>query len=183
MFELSKNLHVAMMLVALAWSAACGIKDDGLGVAPDGGGKAPTGGSGGTATCPAGIIDKANWPAGTTYTSCAQTCGPNGIGSKTCGQTNLAACQAASGCVCSVLATSAPTCVACATCTLPAASDCYLPTNASAPPDCATSVAKGAACGPTCGKRLCIEADGKTGCVCNPQGKFACASWSGSAWN
>jgi hypothetical protein len=179
MSESSKNLCVATVLVALAWGGACAIKDGGLGSVADGGSKPATGGSGGTAVCPAGLIDQASWPAGTTYTSCTQTCGPDGIGVKTCGQTDLATCQAASGCVCSPLAA---TCVTCAPCSLPSASGCYLPTNADDPPDCAVSVAKGATCGSACDKRLCIQADGKTGCVCNAESRFACAIWGGTAW-
>jgi hypothetical protein len=30
---------------------------------------------------------------------------------------------------------------------------------------------------------VCLEADGKTGCVCNAQGKYACAAWGETTWN
>jgi hypothetical protein len=171
----SKNLCVAVMLASLAWSEACSLNDGGLGGATDG----SLGGSSDPAVCPTGMTDRASWPAGVTYISCTQTCGPDGIGLTTCGQTNLATCQAASGCVCSPLA---PACVTCANCTLRSSSDCYQPINANNPPDCAASVVKDAACSSPCGKQLCIQADGKTGCVCNAHGKYACAFWSGTAW-
>jgi hypothetical protein len=179
MSELSRNVTVATVLVALIWGGACNLNDGGLGLALDGG---AAGGAGGTAICPAGVIDQASWPAGTTYMSCTQTCGPDDIGTKTCGQTNLATCQAAGGCVCSTLSTTTPTCVTCTACALPSTSACYLPSNAASPSDCATSVVKGGACSPACGKQLCMQADGRTGCVCNAEKKYACASWNGTSW-
>jgi hypothetical protein len=29
---------------------------------------------------------------------------------------------------------------------------------------------------------LCLERDGKTACLCNREGKYACADWNGAAW-
>ncbi len=61
-------------------------------------------------------------------------------------------------------------------------SDCYLPTNTASVPACGKEVTQGGACGPACGKTLCLEADGKTGCLCNAQGKYACATWGETTW-
>ncbi len=160
-------------LVALAmavWASACTISDTGLGQPPDAG-------QSGLAVCPAGLTDQANWPAGTSYTSCAKPCGPDDIGIRSCSQTDKSTCLAPGGCVC----LESP-CVACASCALRSNSDCYLPTNAVSVPACAKEVTQGGACAPACGKILCLEADGKTGCLCNAQGKYACATWAETTW-
>lgn len=150
--------------------SACTVSDTGLGPVRDAGNV--TGG-----VCPKGLTDKAEWPANTTLTSCTKPCGPDDIGVRSCGQTDRTTCQAASGCVC----LEAP-CVACANCAFLTISDCYMPTNTASVPSCADEVTQGGACGPACGKTLCLEADGKTGCVCNAQGKYACATWGGTTW-
>ncbi len=164
--------HLAA-LVAATLAGACTMSDIGLGPAPDAG---PTGGS--TATCPMGLTDKADWPAGTTFTSCTKPCGPDSIGTRSCSQGEKEPCQAASGCVC----LDAP-CVTCGTCAFwPALPDCYVPTNAASAQACAKGVTQGGVCAPACGRQLCLEADGKTGCVCNAQGKYACATWGDTTW-
>jgi hypothetical protein len=127
--------------------------------------------------CPAGLTNQADWPVGTVSTSCTKRCGPDDIGIRNCGQTDRATCQATSGCVC----LEAP-CVACATCAFLTISDCYVPTNAASIPVCAKDVTEGGACSPVCGRKLCLEADGKTGCVCNAQGQYACATWGETTW-
>jgi hypothetical protein len=104
-------------------------------------------------------------------------CGPDGIGFETCSQSARATCQAEIGCVC--LETP---CVLCAGCTFGSMPECYVPTNVAAPPFCADDVRRGASCAPACDRRLCLEKDGKTGCVCNRQGKYACADWGDSGW-
>ena len=157
-------------LVMAALASACTVSETGLGPMPDAG-------STGTAVCPAGLTDHANWPAGTTYTSCAKACGPDEIGIRSCSQIDRTTCQATSGCVC----LDTP-CVACASCALQTNSDCYVPTNAASAPACAEGVTKGGACSPACNKQLCLEADGKTGCLCNSQGKYACATWGETTW-
>ncbi len=155
----------------LATAGACGVSTDGLGIPPD------AGSAGGPGICPAGLTDQAGWPAHTAATSCVRVCGPDGIGLETCGQSDRTTCQATSGCVC--LETP---CVRCAGCTFQTAPDCYVPTNAAAPPFCADGVSRGASCAPACDRRLCRQEDGKTGCVCNGHGKYACADWGDSGW-
>ena len=159
-------------LAAFAMAAlvsACTISDTGLG---------PTRDAGSTVgVCPKGLTDKANWPAKTTLTSCTKPCGPDELGVRSCGQTDKTTCQTTSGCVC----LEAP-CVACANCAFLTISDCYLPTNTASVPSCRDEVSEGGACSPACGKTLCLEADGKTGCVCNAQGKYACATWGETTW-
>lgn len=158
-----------ILLLIACPASACTINDAGLG---------PTRDAGSTSfICPAGLTDQANWPAGTTSTSCQKPCGPDEIGLKTCGQTDRTTCQATSGCVC--LETP---CVACANCAFQTISDCYVPSNAAPAPTCTKDVAEGGACAPACGRTLCLEADGKTGCVCNAQGKYACARWGETTW-
>jgi hypothetical protein len=163
------------LLAAFAASAtfvACDVSTQGLGPATD------AAAGGGAAWCPAGLTDQASWPAKTAYTSCSRTCGPDGLGIETCGQIDLSACQAQPGCVC----LQGP-CVRCVNCTfVNTLSDCYMPTNASAPVLCADGVAGGAPCETPCARLLCLERDGKTGCVCNDEGRYACADWAGSAW-
>ncbi|HEX7509573.1 MAG TPA: hypothetical protein VF550_22575 [Polyangia bacterium] len=160
----------ALLMAALA--SACSVSETGLGPMPDAG-------SGGTAICPAGLTDHANWPAGTANPSCTKPCGPDDTGLRSCSQTDKASCQAAGGCVC--LETP---CVSCANCAfrtgVPA--DCYAPTNAASAPACAKEVTQGGACSSACSRQLCLGGDGKTGCVCNAQGKFACATWGDSSW-
>ncbi len=160
------------MAVCLACllGAGCGIDDRGLGPAQD---AAVTG----PAICAAGLIDKANWPAGFSPTSCNEPCGPDLLGARTCAQTDLATCGASSGCVCL-----ASPCVRCADCAFLPLPDCYVPINAGAAAACAASVSDGSPCGTACDRRLCLEADGKTGCVCNAHGRYACATWGGTSW-
>lgn len=163
---------LAAALVATA--GACGVSTTGLGPAADG----SAGGAGGSAMCPAGLTDQAGWPAKTSSTSCSRPCGPDGIGVEACSQTDQATCQAKSGCLCLEAL-----CVACGDCAFPPPlPDCYVPTNAVTATLCADGVSKGGACGPACGRHLCLQADGKTACVCNKQGKYACADWNGSSW-
>jgi hypothetical protein len=152
---------------------SCSASDVGLG----GPGDAGTGRPGSVPTCLVGTIDRANWPAAADYTSCTMICGPDDLGSRTCSQTDLSTCGSQSGCVCR----SSP-CVACADCEFAALPDCYVPVDAELALPCAPTVAKGELCSPACGRSLCIEADGKTGCVCNAQGKYACAHWGGETW-
>ena len=149
----------------------CSVSDAGLGPTSD------AGLSSGAAICPAGLTDRANWPANTTYTSCTKTCGPDDLGIRSCSQTDRSSCQATGGCVC----LESP-CVTCARCSFLTISECYVPTNAASVEACAIGVATGVACSPACGKKLCLEADGKTGCVCNAQGQYACATWGETTW-
>jgi hypothetical protein len=166
------RLSLIATAVALATTVACGVSTKGLGPATD---AAPANGS---AWCPSGLTDQAAWPAKTSYTSCSRTCGPDGLGIETCGQIDLGTCQAQSGCVC----LQGP-CVRCVNCTfVNTLSDCYRPTNSGSPTLCADGVAIGAPCTNPCGRLLCLERDGKTGCVCNDEGRYACADWSGTAW-
>lgn len=162
---------VAAALVAAA--GACGVSTTGLGPAADG----SAGGPGGSAWCPPGLTEQAGWPAKTSYTSCSRPCGPDGIGLETCGQTDQATCQAKSGCLCLEAL-----CVACGDCAFQTPADCYVPTNAATATLCANGVSEGGACGPACGHHLCLQADGTTACVCNKEGKYACADWNGSSW-
>ena len=161
---------LALFLVAVL-GGACSISDAGLGPATDAGPAA------GTAVCPAGITDRADWPANTTYTSCTKVCGPDGIGIRSCSQSDKATCQAAGGCVCLN-----PPCVTCANCAFLTLSECYVPTNTSAVLACGNEVVQGGACSPACGRQLCLEADGRTGCVCNAQNRYACAVWGETTW-
>jgi hypothetical protein len=163
-----------LAVVALLGTSSCAVSDTGLGAPRDGG----SGGGSGTAICYTGTVDRANWPAGATSTSCSKPCGPDNLGIRTCSQADLASCQATSGCVCV-----ASPCTKCADCAfLAALPACYAPSNAASPLTCATSVTAGGDCSPACGKSLCIQGDGKTGCVCNAQGKYACALWGGGTW-
>ena len=163
-------------LAAAAFSSACSVSNEGLAPAQD---AAPNCGANGTPSCPAGLTNHASWPAGTCYSSCTKPCGPDGTGMRICSQTDKATCQATSGCVC--LDTPCVVCADCAFRTQPLP-DCYVPTNAASAPTCAQGVAQGSACGPACGRQLCLEADGKTGCLCNDQGKYACATWGETTW-
>ena len=169
-FSVMGKAYLGLILLS-AVVGACSMSDTGLGPMPDAG--PPSG----TAICPAGLTDRANWPANTTYTSCTKTCGPDGIGIRSCSQIDRTTCQATSGCVC----LESP-CVACGNCAFLTISECYVPTNAASVPACATGVSQGVACSPACGKQLCMEADGKTGCVCNAQRQYACATWGETAW-
>jgi hypothetical protein len=162
--------NLALFVIA-AIASACTVSETGLGPTQDAG-------LTGTAICPAGLTNQANWPAGTTYTSCTKPCGPDDIGVRSCGQTDKGTCQATgAGCVC--LETP---CVACANCAFPIMSDCYVPTNTGSVPSCAKEVTEGGSCSNSCGRQLCLEADGKTGCVCNAHGKYACATWGDTTW-
>ncbi len=157
----------------LAGIVSCSVSNTGLGVVLDG----ATDGKSGIPICYQGTIDRANWPSGAGSTSCTKRCGPDDLGLRTCSQSDLATCQSSAGCVC----LAAP-CTKCADCALLAIPDCYVPTNAASPRTCDPSVTNGGDCSPACGKSLCIEADGKTGCVCNAHGKYACALWGGNTW-
>jgi hypothetical protein len=152
---------------------ACSTSDVGLGGPSDSG----VGQTGSVTTCLVGTIDRANWPAAADYSSCTMTCGPDDLGSRTCSQTDLSTCRSKNGCVC----LSSP-CVTCTDCAFSALPDCYVPLDADLGLPCAPTVAKGEPCSPACGRSLCIEADGTTGCVCNAQGKFACAEWGTDTW-
>jgi len=152
-----------------AFANACSVSNTGLGPTPDAGATS-------AAICPSGLTDQANWPAGTTYASCTKPCGPDQIGLTTCRQIDKSACLASS-CVC----LDSP-CVACDSCALPPNSECYTPTNIASVPTCAKEVTRGGTCSPACGRQVCLEGDGKTGCVCNQQGKYACATWGETSW-
>ena len=170
----SSARRLPLCLVALAAAgAACLVSTTGLDPLPDG----SAGGAGGSPVCPAGLVEQASWPAKTSATSCVRPCGPDEIGWETCGQTSPAECQKESGCVCQV-----DPCAACGRCAFGPVPDCYLPTNAATAPPCAAGVSQGGACGPACDRRLCLRSDGKTACVCNREGKYACADWDGAAW-
>jgi len=163
------------LLLAVAVANACTVSDTGLDPAADAGSAC---GEKGTPMCPTGLTSQASWPAGTCYAACIKPCGPDDIAMRLCTQTDRATCQAESGCVC----LDTP-CVACADCAfLQNPSECYIPTNAATAPPCATGVTQGGACGSACDRRLCLLADGKTGCVCNDRGKYACATWGGTGW-
>jgi hypothetical protein len=166
---------VRWLVVALVASAGtCSIDPTGLGPQPDG---SAAGASGSVVWCPAGLTDQAAWPAKTSYTSCVRPCGPEGSGIQTCGQTDRATCLAKSGCLC----LEAP-CVTCGACAFLSLSDCYRPSNAATATLCADGVTDGTWCSPACSKRLCLQGDGKTGCMCGSQGRYACAEWNGSSW-
>gem|GEM_PF-2895253 len=171
-----KNSPETIAVVA-ALVAACSVSTSGLETppAPQGGGA--TGGAGGPPPCPLNIPDRANWPGGYTATSCLQPCGPDRIGSRKCSQTDLPTCKASPGCVCQ----QGP-CASCTDCVFEKLPSCYQPTNTAAPSDCAAWVASGVTCSPACARQLCLRADGKTGCVCNDEGRYACATWGASTW-
>jgi hypothetical protein len=170
---MSLPLHhlIRAAALALAAAAACSVGTGGLG--GDGGPDRAAS----TATCPAGLTDQASWPANSTVTACARPCGPDGIGIQACGQIDRSTCQKQNGCLC----LESP-CVQCADCAYMTLSDCYIPTNAATPPACEDEVKKGEACAPACSRRLCLRKDGKTACVCNVEGVYACGDWSGSGW-
>jgi hypothetical protein len=166
-----KSIARVALLAAALGSACTTVNGDGL----DPVDASPTSG---TATCLAGLTDRASWPSGTNYTSCVKPCGPDNIGIRTCSQTDKTTCQATNGCVC----LNTP-CVTCADCVFQSSfSPCYSPTNTASVPACTEGVVRGGACSPACGKQVCLEADGKTGCVCNDEGKYACATWGGTTW-
>jgi hypothetical protein len=176
MKNVGKGSFVSLAVLGALWLLqACSVSDSGLAPASDVNGTTSV--TSEVVLCPAGLTDKAAWPSNTSALACSKTCGPDAIGVKTCSQSELATCQASSGCVC--LSTPCTTCATCAFLTLPA---CYIPTNPSTAPACADSVIRGGSCAPACGKTLCIQSDGKTGCVCNAQGKYACSTWSAGAW-
>lgn len=171
---LSPGLLLA--IAASALSVSCSVNGDGLGPLSDAG----AGGSPGTTLCPSGLVDKGNWPSASSYTTCSEPCGPDNLGVRVCSQVSKATCQASAGCLCIDTL-----CASCAACSLNTSSDCYVPTNAVTAdqvPACDKTVKKGEACSPACGRQLCLQADGKTGCVCNPSGKYACAAWGESSW-
>jgi len=84
---------------------------------------------------------------------------------------------AKSGCVC----LQGP-CVTCGACPYQGLPACYIPTNGATATLCPEGVTEGAACAPACNQQLCVQADGKTGCVCVGSGRYACAGWNGSGW-
>jgi hypothetical protein len=155
---------------------SCSVRDDGLGSMGDAG----TGGSTGATLCPSGVVDQGNWPAASPYTTCSEPCGPDDLGLRACSQVSKATCQASAGCLCID-----SLCVSCAICSLHTSSECYVPTNAATAeqvPTCDKTVKKGGACSPACARQLCLQSDGKTGCVCNANGKYACAAWGETSW-
>jgi hypothetical protein len=163
-------------LALLAATVACSVSDQGLGVPRDAGAS----GVSGLAACPEGLTDQAGWPVRATSNSCTQPCGPDGIGVRTCSQIDRANCQKKSGCVC--LEAPCVGCLPCEVVTKPDHYDCYIPANAAEAPACAKKVANGKACSPACSMHLCLQHDGKSGCVCNAEGKYACATWGDSGW-
>jgi hypothetical protein len=162
----------AAAFALLVWPAACSVSTDGLG--PSDG---ATDGTGGYPACPVGLTDQASWPANSNIGSCLRTCGPDDVGSQVCSQVDRTACQKRSGCVC----LEAP-CAACPDCSFVNPSECYNPTNMGNAPLCTDEVGKGNDCAPACGKRLCLRKDGKTACICNEHGKYACGDWGDSGW-
>ncbi len=169
-----------LLLVAVsagfASSVSCSVRGDGLGPMGDAG----VGGSTGATLCPSGLVDKSNWPAASTYTACSESCGPDNLGSRACSQISRTTCQASAGCLCVD-----SLCASCASCSVPTPSECYVPTNtatAAQIPTCDKTVKKGGACSPVCARQLCLQSDGKTGCVCNASGKYACAAWGETGW-
>jgi hypothetical protein len=171
-----RDLLVRALLLFVAASVSCSVQDDGLGSTGDAGAGAVTGAT----LCPSAVVDKGNWPAVGAYTTCSESCGPDDLGLRTCSRISRAACQASAGCLCVD-----SLCVSCAPCSLHTSSECYLPTNAASAgtiPTCDKSVKKGGACSPVCARQLCLQSDGKTGCVCNPSGKYACAAWGETSW-
>lgn len=169
----SARTTAAAFVSALLWLGVptCSTSGTGLGPAQDGGA------GGGTLPCYVGTVNQADWPAAAAYTSCAMSCGPDALGTRTCSQSNLTSCLALPGCVC--LASPCAQCTTCAFANLP---NCYLPASTASPPTCPATVANGVGCSPACARTLCIEADGITGCVCNARGEYACAPWGGSTW-
>lgn len=162
---------LAATFTLVAMPVGCGVSTGGLG-GPD-----SAAGAGGNAACPVGLTDRASWPANSSTTSCSRPCGPDDIGEQACTQTDLSSCRKESGCVC----LSEP-CVACTDCVFATLPDCYVPSNASSPPACEGEVSKGKACAPLCGKLLCLRKDGRTGCVCNAKGEYACGDWGDAGW-
>jgi hypothetical protein len=161
-------------LAVLIGVLSCSTNDAGLGGAGDGSAGRP----GDLPTCLEGTIDQANWPAGATFASCIEACGPDDLGTRKCGQMDLATCRTMGGCVC----LSSP-CAICADCLFAAPlPDCYLPLDAESGLACPKTVVRGGPCTPSCGRSLCLQADGKTGCVCNAYGKYACADWGDATW-
>jgi hypothetical protein len=173
--RLSSSCLAILVAAVIAWVCgfSCTTSDVGLG----GDGDAGVGRPGATPTCLTGTIDGANWPTAADYSSCSKVCGPDDLGTRICSQEDISTCRRASGCVC----LSSP-CVTCDACELKTLPSCYEPLEVDSPPPCAATVVNEGACSPACGRSLCIEADGKTGCVCNAQGKYACATWGDGTW-
>jgi len=164
-------LRTAKLGLAIVLSA-CGVSEEGLGSSPDG-----ASGSRGT-VCPARFTDLAGWPASYPESACVRSCGPDDLGQQICSRVDVKTCQSKTGCVCLE-----EPCVLCADCTFEVAlAACYLPTNGSEAPSCAAGVAKGASCAPACDRRLCKRKDGKTACLCNDEGAYACGDWGESGW-
>jgi hypothetical protein len=171
--RLSLLAVLAAALVGLTSASSCTTSDVGLG----GNGDSGVGRPGSTPTCMSGTIDGANWPAAADYSSCTKVCGPDDLGARICSQVDIATCRRSSACVC--LSSPCVTCEACEFKTLPG---CYEPLDVESPLPCAATVINGGSCLPACGRSLCIEADGRTGCVCNAEGKYACATWGDGTW-
>jgi hypothetical protein len=168
-----QSLRFLVCVLALALPlAACSVSNTGITDIPD----ARTSANG-LAPCPANLADRADWPGGVTPTTCKKPCGPDDIGTRTCGSTDTNSCRNSAGCVCQ----QGP-CVSCGDCSFVNLASCYVPTNTNAIPDCADTVEPGTPCAPSCSKSLCLRADGKTGCICNPKGTYACAAWNGWTW-
>lgn len=170
-----KTLHPLRIVACalLTVPAACGVSSDGLHGPYDSG----AGGSTGTAMCPKGLTDQAGWPANNPATSCGRPCGPDNIGLQVCRRAPLADCKKKAGCVCLT-----EPCVTCDDCGFVSVPDCYVPTNAATVGPCSHDISKGDACAPACGKQVCQRKDGKTACLCNGDGKYACGDWGGSGW-
>jgi hypothetical protein len=170
-----KTLH-PLLIVAYALMtvpAACSVSSDGLGNSHD----SSAGGAPGTAWCPKGLTDQAGWPANLASNSCGQQCGPDSLGLQICRQAPLADCKKKPGCVCLV-----EPCVTCEDCGFFSVPDCYVPANATTVGACSQDISKGDACAPACSKQLCLRKDGKTACLCNEDGKYACGDWGASGW-
>ena len=167
------RLHTLIKLGLGFLFAACAVKDDGLVAATDGGRDA-----GPTSFCPAGVVENASWSPAITVGSCTQPCGPDLLGSKLCKRVDLATCQQSGDCICS-----SDLCTSCVACAFTELSKCYLPSNADKLPACASSVHKFDACDATCNRKGCLLADGKTACLCNPNGYYACAPFKNGNWH
>jgi hypothetical protein len=151
---------------------ACSVQEEGLIKVRDGG---PD--TGPTSLCPAGVVANASWSPAITAGSCTQLCGPDLLGTRLCAKADLAACKQTGECLCS----SSP-CTACPPCAFTQLSPCYQPTNAAALPACDGAVRKFGLCATTCDRKGCLQADGKTACVCNPDGYYACAPFKNGNW-
>lgn len=160
-------------LVATLLATACAVNEDGIS------GRLDSGIDGGNGSfCPAGVVNNASWSPAITSGKCTRLCGPDLLGTTECTRVDLSTCQKTGDCVCP----NTP-CTSCTACSLPSLSTCYQPTNAPTLPACATSVRKFDACQAPCDRKGCLMADGRTACVCNPSGYYACSTWRNGTWN